>query len=93
MEITLNILNKQPMTETKKARLAELLTDYEFSSLRKNFNVLAKQVKDLTVQELNDISLYIIRTEHGEKPQSLNAVSEVLRILTERAIKEDLPIF
>lgn len=77
------------LTETE---LADINTELQYKVNPINLN---KPIKDLTVLELRQMSLLLIRyTYPGEKmPRVQNLPTEALRIITDRCRVKDLSIF
>lgn len=85
------------------AKLFDLLTEEEKDTLKKIKwlcpNAYSEtEVKNLTWEQLFNISFMLIKTEYGKKElkiMQLNCIlsSESIKILTDRAIKKNIAIF
>lgn len=78
--------------------LHELLTDTEkekLSSIRLHGTAFdtSIEVKYMTIEQLNDIAFVILASEYEGKVPECVLSSEVINILTKRAIKKKLSIF
>lgn len=70
-------------------KLSELLTDEEKEKIKsspyhKAIIDINKNMEDLTVNELSDISIILIKTEYGDKTPECILSAESIKILTKR---------
>lgn len=78
------------------ATLRQLLTEREESVLSNNpciYIDLNKNFKELTIQDLFNISLELIRTEYPFKMPSCILSAEAINILTQRAKDKNIGLF
>lgn len=79
------------------AKLKDLLTDNEFSSLSPTMRYFADSgilVKELTLLQLNSIAFVLMETENIENiDQSSPLANEAINILTKRAVEKNIAIF
>jgi hypothetical protein len=82
-------------------KLSKLLTENEINSISKQYKyLLDKEVRYLSIAELNSIGLFIIKTEYNEttnmfihNPTYQYICSLAINILFKRAQIKNLPIF
>jgi len=83
----------------KKATLQNVIEAHEnyiFSdNLGKGDNYQNTELKDLTVKNLNDIAIHLLKSEYsnGVLPDNINLVSFAWNVLLKRAISKGLSVF
>jgi hypothetical protein len=84
----------------EKAKLKDLLTAAENDAIARDYrlqqvNIIDKEVQTLTVWELWYLGILLIKSElNGVIPKNDYTLQSIaLRLLTERAVKLNIPIF